>query len=182
MKLSNHGKHKLAVKLLSDYLVVKGYEHLVFSNDDGLDIYVPSSETCIKVFCNFAGAKNIKINRNFEAEEGVLYLVIKPTTNNTHGFSCIGGDKSVVDNAVKTFDTKGSPKNIQIDKLSMLSIKKYIDNKINTVEKEILIEPVKPVIKCISSNIKNSNVIKCHISTLISYIPVNKSSIYLSQY
>ncbi len=57
MRLSNNAKHQLAVKLLSDYLIKIEREHLVFSSDRCFDIYIPSSETRIKVFCNYLNAK-----------------------------------------------------------------------------------------------------------------------------
>ena len=101
MRLSIQAKHKLAVTLVSDYLITLKYEHMIFSSDRSFDIYIPSSETRIKVFCNYSNVKSLKIPGEFETESGVLYLVIKPTRNNVHGFSSVGGDKSVVDKSIE---------------------------------------------------------------------------------
>lgn len=144
MRLSIHAKHKLAVTLVSDYLITLKYEHMIFSSDRSYDIYIPSSETRIKVFCNYLNVKRLKIPGEFETESGVLSLVIKPTRNNVHGFSSVGGNKEVFDKSIQILDVKGSPKNINIELLKSISIKKYIENdRVVVVKKEI----AHPVIK-----------------------------------
>ena len=136
MRLSNKAKHQLAVRLISDHLIDNHYEHLVFSSDKSIDIYVPVGDTKIKVFCNYSGSDNLKIPSDFETEEGVLYLVVKPTRKNVHGFSCVGGDKTIVDKSFKTFDSKDSPKNIQTKLLRIVSISKFIKDRKRLLEQK----------------------------------------------
>ena len=153
MRLSIHAKHELAVNLLSKYLLSLEFEHLVFSSDRCFDIYIPASETRIKVFCNYLNAKTLKIPGDFEAETGVLYLVVKPTRKNVHGFSCVGGDKSVIDKSIEITDKERPSKNIQIELLKSVSTKKYIENDRTVVVNK---ETVQPEIKYILSKYKEN--------------------------
>ena len=148
MRLSIHAKHELAVNLLSNYLLSLEFEHLVFSSDKSFDIYIPSSETRIKVLCNYSNVKSLKIRSDFETETGVLYLVVKPTRKNVHGFSSVGGNKSVIDKSIEIPEKEGSSKSIQIELLKSVSIKKYIENDRAVVVKK---ETAHPVIKHILS-------------------------------
>ena len=126
MRLSNSEKHKLGVKLVSDYLISLGFEHFVFGSDSSFDIYVPDQEKSIKIFCNYSRVRNIKVPGNFETHDGVLYLIISPTDKNRIGFSCVGGTKTVIDDSIKVFQTSGSPKNIQTETLKHVGIKHYL--------------------------------------------------------
>ena len=128
MRLTNSAKHKLGVKLVSDYLIFLGYEHLIVGSDSSLDIYVPDPELSIKIFCNYSRVRNIKVPGDFETRDGVLYLIVSPTDKNRIGFCCVGGTKFVIDDSIKDFHTPGSPKNIQTDKLSNVGIKKHLTN------------------------------------------------------
>jgi len=160
MKLSNRDKHNLAVSLLSDYMLKVKFEHLILSSDKEFDIYIPSSETRIKVFCNYSNAKSIKIPNDFEVKSNILYLVIKPTRKNAHGFSCIGGVKSVIENAIKIFDTKGAPKNIQVELLKPLSVCKFVLEQKNTLEDKEACLSGDQTVKYVRSNIKRTCVNK----------------------
>jgi hypothetical protein len=155
MKLSKRDKHNIGVNLLSDYLLNFEFEHLVLSSDKHFDIYIPSSETRIKVFCNFSNSKSLKVSNNFETENGILYLVVKPTRKNVHGLSCVGGIKSVIDKSIKKFDSKGSPKNIQIDLLKPLSVSKFIKNDKHVKEEKEDVLPTNTVFKVLKPNIKH---------------------------
>jgi hypothetical protein len=135
MRLSNNAKQQLAINLLSDYLIKNGFEHIVFSSDKSFDLYIPSSETRIKVFCNYSNVKYLKVPGNFEAETGVLYLVVKPTRKNTHGFSSLGGYKEVIDKSIHIMNEKRFIKNIEIESLKSISTKKCIENDRDSVEK-----------------------------------------------
>ena len=179
MRLSNKAKHELAVKFISDYLINNGYEHLVFSSDKYLDIYVPVSDTKIKVFCNYSGSDNLKISSDYETEEGVLYLVVKPTRKNVHGFSYVGGDKSVIDKSIKTFDTKDSPKNILTELLRIISITKLIEDRRHIVEKK---DEEQSFFKCISPSIKSANVNKCRIPMIGFHIPNTITHHHIAQH
>ena len=128
MRLTNSAKHKLGVKLVSDYLISLGYEHLVFGSDSSFDIYVPGPKTSIKIFCNYSRVRNIKVPGDFETRDGVLYLIVSPTNKNNIGFCCVGGTKCVIDDSIKDFQTPGSPKNIQTDCLKIVGIKKHLTN------------------------------------------------------
>ena len=128
MRLTNSEKHKLGVKLVSDYLISLGYEHFVFRSDPIFDIYVPDQEISIKIFCNYSRIRNIKIPGNFVTHDGVLYLIVSPTDKNRIGFSCVGGMKCEIDDSIKVFQTPGSPKNIQTDRLKYIGIKKHLTN------------------------------------------------------
>lgn len=171
MKLSNRDKHNLAVNLLSEYLLKAKFEHLVFSSDKYFDIYVPSSETRIKVFCNYSNSKSLKISNNFESEKGVLYLVIKPTRNNVHGFSCVGGVKSIIDKSIKTFDTKGSPNNIQIELLKSLSVSKFIKNEECLLNERVERLSANAVFNVIAPNIKHRYVKQCRTLASPLFLP-----------
>lgn len=159
MRLSIHAKHELAVNLLSDYLLFLKYEHLVFSSDKSFDIYVPSSLTRIKVFCNYSNAKSLKIRGDFETDDGILYLVVKPTKKNIHGFSSVGGNKSVIDNSIDITDTGGSSKNIKIELLKDISTKKYIENdRAVEVKKETSQPEIKHILSKYKENIMPYNI------------------------
>ncbi len=182
MKLSNRDKHILAVNLLSEYLLKAEFEHLVFSSDKYFDIYIPSSETRIKVFCNYSNSKNLKVSNSFETESGVLYLVVKPTRNNVHGFSCVGGVKSIIDNSIKIFDTKGSPKNIQINLLKSLSVSKFINNEKCILKENVVMLPADMVFNVISSNIKHRYVKQCRTLASNLFVPEFSLSSNCSQH
>ena len=158
MRLSIQAKHKLAVTLVSDYLITLKYEHMIFSSDRSYDIYIPSSETRIKVFCNYSNVKSLKIRNDFEIETGVLYLVVKPTRNNVHGFSSVGGDKSVIDKAIEITDKDDSYKNIQIELLKSISTKKHIENDRVVVDKKESTQPIKCILSKYKENIMPSNI------------------------
>ena len=128
MRLTNSEKHELSVKLVSDYLIYLGYEHFVFQSDPSFDIYVPDQDKSIKIFCNYSRVRNIKVPGDFETHDGVLYLIVSPTDKNQIGFSCVGGTKCVIDDAIKDFQTAGSPKNIQTNRLKYVGIKKHFCN------------------------------------------------------
>ena len=133
-----------------------------------MDIYVPGSDAKIKVFCNYSGSDNLKISSDLETEEGVLYLVVKPTTKNIHGFSCVGGDKSIVDKSIKTFKSENSPKNINIELLRFVSIIKFLGLRSNLLENK----QAKPVVtECNYPIIKSACVKSCRIPLVSSYIP-----------
>ena len=158
MRLSIHAKHELAVNLLSNYLLSLEYEHLVFSSDKSFDIYIPSSETRIKVFCNYTNVKSLKIRNDFEIETGVLYLVIKPTRNNVHGFSSVGGNKSAFDKAIEITDKDDSYKNIQIELLKSISTKKYIENDRVVADKKEIAQSIKYNLSKYKENIMPYNI------------------------
>jgi len=126
MRLTNSEKHKIGVKLVSDYLISLGYEHFVFGSDSSLDIYIPDRNKSIKIFCNYSRVRNIKVPGNFKTHDGILYLIVSPTDRNTVGFSCVGGMKNEIEESMKVFHTSGSPKNIQTEILRYLGIKKFI--------------------------------------------------------
>lgn len=128
MRLTNSEKHKMGVKLVSDYLISLGYEHLVFGSDSSLDIYVPHRGKSIKILCNYSRVRNIKVPGNFATHDEILYLIVSPTDRNTVGFSCVGGMKNEIEESMKVFHTPGSPKNIQTEKLGYVGLKKYIAN------------------------------------------------------
>ena len=153
MRLSNNAKQQHAISLLSDYLLKNGYEHLVFSSDKSFDLYIPSSETRIKVFCNYSNVKYLKVPDNFEAETGVLYLVVKPTRKNTHGFSSVGGYKEVIDKSIHIMNEKRSIKNIEIESLKSISTKKCIANDRCSVEKRDIPTPALTYISAINEEI-----------------------------
>jgi hypothetical protein len=176
MKLSNRDKHNLAVSLLSDYMLKVEFEHLILSSDKEFDIYIPSSETRIKVFCNYSNAKSIKIPNDFEVKSNILYLVIKPTRKNVHGFSCVGGVKSVIENAIKIFDTKGAPKNIQVELLKPLSVSKFVLEKKNILEDKKTCLDGNQTVKSVRPNIKRTCVNKRRSSLNILQIPEVVSS------
>jgi hypothetical protein len=179
MRLSNKAKHQLAVRLISDHLIDNHYEHLVFSSDKSIDIYVPDGDTKIKVFCNYSGSDNLKISSDFETEESVLYLVVKPTRKNIHGFSCVGGDKSIVDKSIKAFDGVDSPKNIRTELLRIVSITKFIAVRRNLLEQK---QAELVVTECKYPIIKSACVKSCRIPLVSSYIPKPFSKNFIAQH
>ena len=179
MRLSNKAKHELAIKLISDYLMSNGYEHLVFSSDKCLDIYIPVSDTKVKVFCNYSGSENLKVSSDFESHDDVLYLVVKPTKKNIHGFTYVGGDKSVIDKSIKNFDTEDSPKNIQTDLLRIISITKLIEQRRQIIEQE---EGAQLSFTCLSPNISASSVKKCRTAMVGFYKPVSVQRHLIAQH
>jgi hypothetical protein len=166
MRLSNKAKHEMAVGLVSDYLINNEYEHLVISSEKSFDIYVPLGGVKIKVFCNYSGSENIKVSSDFECEGDILYLVVKPTRNNVHGFSCLGGDKNIIEKSLKTFDTKGSPKNIQTELLRSISIFKHIENRKIRVDQN---QAVKEAANNCYLNLSSMNDTHCDISNMPLY-------------
>ena len=64
-----------------------------------------------------------------------MYLVIKPTNKNVHGFTYVGGNKLVIDKSLKYFNTENSPKNIQTSLLRIISIKKHIQDRSHKLKK-----------------------------------------------
>jgi len=179
MRLSNKAKHQLAVRLVSDYLIDNHYEHIVFSSDKSMDIYVPGGDTKIKVFCNYSGSDNLKISSDFETEESVLYLVVKPTRKNIHGFSCVGGDKSIVDKSIKTFKSENSPKNIKTELLRFVSIIKFIDVRRHLLEQK---QAELVVTECKYPIIKSTCVKSCRIPLVSSYTPKPFSNNFIAQH
>lgn len=163
MRLSNKAKQKLAVELISHYLIDNGFEHLVFSTDKHLDIYVPGADVNIKVFCNYTGSNRLKVSSDFESQDDVMYLIVKPTNKNVYGFTCLGGNKLVIDKAVNLFNTKNSPKDIQIELLHIISIKKLIEESRRILQVR---KVIRPSISYILQNLSTANNDKYNASSM----------------
>ena len=126
MPLSTRQKHDKGVRLVSNYLKLQGVEHTILKTDPTFDIQLSDSNKCIKIFCNSARAKNIKVPSGFIPSEGILYLVVSPTAKNKIGFSSVGGLAEDVEKALVSFPSPNAPKNILTDKLGIPRIKHFI--------------------------------------------------------
>ena len=122
--MTNSEKHDFGVSLVSNHLNVLDIEHEIVGSEFSHDINILNSEERIKIFSNFGRNKSIKVNRDFEVEEGVLYLVVSPSDRNNIGYTCVGGYGDVVKDSVKSFVTSGSPRNIELNKLGFVNLRK----------------------------------------------------------
>ena len=125
MNMTNAGKHKYAVNLVSDHLNYLECDHTVHDKGSSHDIEISGSEKKIKIFCNFARSQSIKIPRDFKAKEEVLYMVVSPSDRNNIGYISSGGTKLIIDDAINSFKTENSPKNIQVSKLKFTGLKTF---------------------------------------------------------
>lgn len=128
MKLTNRQKHEMGVNMISGYIAQMGIDHNVVSNDPNIDIDIPDHNTSIKVICNHSKSSSVKVGKNFEPLERVLYLVVSPTDKNRVGFTCRGGGKNEIEQSLVSFPTAGAPKNIDMKRLPGVSIRKRIMN------------------------------------------------------
>ena len=126
MTLTNAKKYELSVSLVSNHLKYLGHEHEINQSSSTHDIKVKGCDKKIKIFCNFSRSPSIKIPNNFNSKEGILYMVVSPSHKNNVGYISSGGQKSVIDKSIKTFKTKGSPKNIVLSKLGFTGLKKFL--------------------------------------------------------
>ncbi len=122
--MTNKQKHQQGVSLVSDYLIGHKIEHLIFQSDKEMDLYLPKSSKSLKIFSNFSKSRNLKISKNYTFKANITYLVVSPSSKNNVGFTCIGGTREEMENSIKVFNTSGSPKNIQTDRLKSMGIKK----------------------------------------------------------
>ncbi len=128
MRLNNAEKHQVAVNLVSKYLAYLGYEFTRNEHDTHSDIKICDSDKEIKIFSNFSRSPNIKVARDFETKDNVLYLVVSPTDRNNVGFTSVGGSKEMIDGAIKTFKTEKSPNNIDTTKLKNFVLKQFLNS------------------------------------------------------
>ena len=128
MKLTNRQKHEIGVNLISGYMTQLGIDHHVVSNEPNIDITVPDQNRSIKVICNHSKSPSVKVGKDFEPQERVLYIVVSPTDKNRIGFTCRGGEKEEIEQSLISIPTADAPKNINVNTLPGISIRKRMSN------------------------------------------------------
>ena len=125
MKLTTRQKHEMGVKMISGYLDQREINHTVVDKDPNIDIHLPDHNKSIKVICNHSRSPSVKVGKDFEPLEGVLYLMVAPTDKNNLGFTCRGGERDEIEQSLISFMTPGAPKNIDVKSVPGINIDRH---------------------------------------------------------
>jgi len=126
--MTNREKHQQCISLVSNHLSILQIEHIVDESINTHDIKILNTNQKIKIFSNMGKNTSINVERSFEPDEDILYLVVSSTRKNIVGYTCVGGYGNTVKDSIKTSNTIDSTKNIQLDKLGFISFVKRLLN------------------------------------------------------